>query len=98
MSEVLKESLASWFDAHGFGVLCIQSSRGERFLVVPHDQTQIASVTAGETRLRAGSEAEARVQLEAAGFAAADIDDAIRLSREWATTVTPDRRLWGLSS
>ena len=42
MSGVLKKSLASWREAHGFGVLCIYSPRGELFLVGSADEAQIA--------------------------------------------------------
>ena len=42
MSGVSRKSLASWPEMHGFGILCIVSPEGERFLVGP-DESQVAA-------------------------------------------------------
>jgi hypothetical protein len=89
MSGVLKKSLASWREEHGFGILCIISPEGEHFLVGP-DEGHVAGREAERdpawwTGL---SEPQLRQHLAERGFSRADTDDAIQLSREWATTIT----------
>jgi hypothetical protein len=89
MSVVLKKSLASWREEHGFAILCIVSPEGEHFLVGP-DERQVAARQAEDdpawwTGL---SEPQLRRHLAERGFSRADADDAIQLSREWATTIT----------
>jgi hypothetical protein len=87
MSGVLKKSLASWRDAYGFGILCILGPRGERFVVAPSSpdiplaQTDISS-------LKGMSEPGLRTHLRQIGLSQAEIDEAVQLSREWATTTT----------
>lgn len=89
MSGALKKSLASWIEAHGFGIFCIVSPEGEHFLVGP-DTVQVA---AGQAAVDPASwtglsEPQLRQYLAERGFSHADTDDAIQLSREWATTIT----------
>jgi hypothetical protein len=89
MSGVLKESLASWREAHGFGILCIHGSDGERFMVVPVDEAKVVLLTGQGFRVFARvSEAELHGQLVQAGFSEANTEAAIQLAREWATTFT----------
>ena len=89
MAEALKRSLASWREAHGFGILCIVSPEGERFFVGP-DEAQVAAgqVERDPVSWTGLSEPELRQYLTGRGFSRADTDDAIELSREWATTIT----------
>jgi len=90
MPGVSRKSLASWREAHGFGILCIVSPEGERFLVGP-DKSQIAAGSnehdpASWTGL---TDAQLRRYLvNEKGFSLHDTEDAIQLSREWATTIT----------
>ena len=90
MSGALKKSLASWCEAHGFVILCIISPLGEHFVAASADEVKVAADSAEHgfeswTRM---SERELREYLAQRGFSASDADDAIQLSREWATTIT----------
>src|SRR5687768_6339092 len=84
MSGVLKKSLASWCDAHGYSVLCIQSPQGESFIVAPS--------SAGDPSLTWMSERAVRAHLAESGLAGPEIEEAVQLSRDWATTITGS---WG---
>ena len=86
MPGILKKSLASWRDEHGFGLLCIHCPGGERFVVVPavHDDPNLED----RSRWRGMSEADLRAHLAHMGLSNADIDEAVDLSRDWATTIT----------
>lgn len=102
MTGVLKESLASWSEAHGFGILCIHGSDGERFMVAPVDEAKVFNLSDQGFRVFARiSEAELCRQLAQAGFSEADSDAAIQLAREWATTFTREPGsgpvTWGFS-
>jgi hypothetical protein len=86
MPGILKTSLASWREAHGFGILNLISPQGEVFLVEvsgPADEAQ-----RGFGSWVGMSEFELRQHLAKGGFPASDIDDVIQLSRDWATTTT----------
>jgi hypothetical protein len=48
MAGVLKKSVASWGEAHGFVVLCLIAPEGERFVVVQPDQAMEAIDVARE--------------------------------------------------
>ena len=84
------KSLASWREAHGFGILCIVGPEGERFLVGP-DESHVAAgsnehdpaswTSLSDTQLR-------EYLVKEKGFSLHDADDAIQLFREWATTIT----------
>jgi hypothetical protein len=87
MFGALKKSLAAWWDEHGFGILCILSPDGERFLVVPSPPTA-APALQGLPPLRGMSEAGLRAHLTETGLSDPDIDEAVQLSREWATTIS----------
>ena len=89
MSRIMKTSLASWRAAHGFGILNVIDPRGEHFFV----EMPIAAHSTAANHLPwvDMSEPQLRTYLEEKGFPAAAIDDAIRLSREWATTTTSSR-------
>jgi len=95
MSGALTKSLASWREVHGFGTLCILSPLGEHFVVVPSNEPLLA--LQGVPRL---SESELRAHLAEAGLSEADIDEAVQLSRDWATTFTGTKEggsvLWPL--
>ncbi len=87
MIGAFQKSLASWRDEHGFGILCIVSARGERFVIVP------ASADTPLARQRVPtwpgmSEAVLRAHLTDVGLSNAEIDGAVALSRQWATTIT----------
>ena len=90
MSEASGQSLAAWRKAHGFALLCIVGPEGERFLAGP-DESQVAAGSnehdpASWTGL---SDAQLRQYLlKEKGFSLQDTEDAIQLSREWATTIT----------
>ncbi len=96
MFGALKKSLASWQDEHGFGILCILSPDGERFVVVPSwSNTPRAH---GVPSWRGMSEADLRAHLAGIGLSNADVDGAVELSREWATTTTGSgSALWPIS-
>jgi hypothetical protein len=98
MSGVLKKSLASWCDAKGFGLLCILSPRGERFVVVPA-APDIPVAQQEFSFLKNMSEPDLRTHLSQIGLSHADIDEAVQLSREWATTITGSGSvLWPISN
>ena|SRR2546422_5171934 len=80
----LKRSLASWRDAHGFWILCIRSPLGERFVVAPSEDS--LSVLQSSWTLMYLSESAFRSRLRQAHLSDVEIDDAIELAREWATT------------
>ena len=89
MSEVLKAHWTSWRSAHGFAILCIVNPEGEHFLIGP-DHAQVA---AGHAERDFASwigvpAAQLAQTLANRGLSEADTDDAIRLSRKWATTIT----------
>lgn len=101
MTGALKKSLASWGETHGYLILCILAPEGERFVVLPPNETKVAGLTGQGFRLWVGmSEAEMRGHLIQAGLSQAAAIDAIDLAREWATTVTrkpgSPSVLWGL--
>lgn len=97
MFGALKKSLASWSEEHGFAVLCILSPDGERFVVVPSSfDTPLARQ--GIPPWRGMSEADLRTHLSDIGLSNADVEGAIELSREWATTITGSGSvLWPIS-
>lgn len=78
-----KRSLASWLDAHGFGILCIRSPLGERFVISRPGEDLSVLQNATLTEL---SESAFRSRLEDENLSAAEIDEAVDLAREWATT------------
>jgi hypothetical protein len=84
MSRVLSQSLASWREAHGFGILNIISPAGEYFLVEARPSIDLADFQAWE----AMSEPQVRQHLREREFSHSDADHAIQLARQWATTVT----------
>jgi len=88
-SGALNRSLASWSEAHGFGILCIISPLGEHFAV--HSSGDTAAVAADPSRLEWWTHLPA-VQVKdwmvQHGLPSAEADDGIQLAREWATTVT----------
>lgn len=89
MSGASRKTLASWREAHGFGILCIVSPEGEHFLVGP-DESQAAagSDQHGAASWTGLSDAQLRQYLAEKGLSGPETEDAIQLSREWATTVT----------
>jgi hypothetical protein len=87
MFGALKKSLASWRDEHGFGILCILSPDGERFVVVPSPPDTPPALQ-GVPPWRGMSEADLRTHLTQTGLSAPDIEEAVQLSREWATTIS----------
>jgi hypothetical protein len=97
MFGALKKSLASWSDEHGFGILCILSPDGERFVVVPSSSDTPLALQ-GVPPWRGMSETDLRVHLAGIGLSDADVDGALELSREWATTITVSgSALWPIS-
>ena len=87
MPGALKNSLASWREAHGFTVLCILSPDGESFVIVP-SSTDIPLALHGTPPWPAMSEANLRQHLAAIGMSSAVVNEIVELSREWATTIT----------
>ena len=87
MPEALKKSLASWSEEHGFSILCVVGPGGERFIVVPAPGG-VAASPQGDRSSSVMSERLLRTHLAEIGMSEPAIDDAVRLSREWATTVT----------
>ena len=85
MTGVLKKSLASWREAHGYGILCVISLQGECFFVEPRPADRDQS---GLHPWAAVSEGPLREQLAERGLSDSEIDDAIQLARDWATTTT----------
>jgi hypothetical protein len=84
MAEPLKRSLASWREAHGFGVLDILGPRGESFWVETRPQADPLDTDAWSEM----SEPQVRAFLLKRGLSDSDAEEVIQLSREWATTVT----------
>jgi hypothetical protein len=76
--------LASWREAHGFGILNIIWPQGESFFVEMRPASDLTDTDAWS----AMSEPQLRTFLAERGLSDADADEAIRLSREWATTMT----------
>lgn len=89
MARILEKSLASWRAEHGFGILTVIDPRGEHFFV----EVPIAadSIDANRLPIVDMSEPQLRTYLSEKGFSDSAIDDAIRLSRDWATTTTSSR-------
>ncbi len=89
-SGALNRSLALWQEAHGFGILCIISPLGEHFVVHPAHEANAATDFAGRTveSWPPLSERQAKDWLAERGLSAIETEDAIRLAREWATTIT----------
>ena len=89
MSRILEKSLASWRAAHGFSILNVIDPRGEHFFV----EMPIAanSTEANHLPWVDMSESQLRTYLGEKGFPDPEIDDAVRLFREWATTTTSSR-------
>jgi hypothetical protein len=87
MSGVLKKSLASWFEEHGFGILCIRGPLGEHFVLVSPDGSH-----AGLDPGRQISERDVRAHLTQVGLSNTEADQAVDLAREWATTITGGAR------
>jgi hypothetical protein len=97
MFGALKKSLASWRDEHGFGILCILGPDGERFVVVPSSPDTPLALHGGPP-WRGMSEANLRAYLAGIGLSDADVDEALELSREWATTITASgSALWPIT-
>ena len=97
MFGALKKSLASWADEHGFGILCILSPHGERFVVV-RSSPDIPLALQGGPPWRGMSESDLRAHLADIGLSQADVEGALELSREWATTITgAGSALWPIS-
>jgi hypothetical protein len=97
MFGALKKSLAGWRDAHGFGILCILSPDGERFVVVPSPPGTPLDLQ-GVPPWRGMSEANLRAHLVETGLSDSDIDEAVQLSRDWATTISGSgSALWPVS-
>ena len=90
MSGVSGKSLAAWREAHGFAILCIVGPEGERFLVGPDESQGAAGANEYSLDSWTGlTNAQLRLYLvEEKGFSLHDAEDAIELSREWATTIT----------
>lgn len=90
MSGTSRRSLAAWRESHGFGIVCIVSSEGERFFVGP-DESQVAAGAnehdpASWTGLTDSQLREYLVKEK--GFSVPDSEEALQLSREWATMIT----------
>ena len=88
-SGALSRSLASWWEARDFGILCIISPLGEHFAV--HPSGDAAAFAADQFRLEWWahlSELQVKEWLVQRGLPSAEADDGIRLAREWATTIT----------
>jgi hypothetical protein len=89
MSEVLKQSLASWGEEHGFLVLCLIPPEGERFILAAPDAAKAASLSARGFRFQAAMSAdEMHAHLIDVGVSGHETTEAIDLARVWATTVT----------
>ena len=97
MFGALKKSLASWQDEHGFAILCILGPDGERFVVVPASP-DTPQAPHGGPPWRGMSEASLRAHLAGIGLSDADVEEALQLSREWATTVSASgSALWPIT-
>ena len=88
-SGALSRSLASWWEAHGFGILCIISPLGEHFAV--HPSGDAAAFAADPSHLETWAQVSAdqvKDWMVQRGLPSAEAEDGIRLAREWATTIT----------
>ena len=88
-SGALSRSLASWTEAHGFGILCIISPLGEHFAV--HPSGDAAAFAADPSRLESWahlSELQVKELFVQRGLPSEESDDWIRLARVWAKTIT----------
>jgi hypothetical protein len=85
MSEALKKTLDSWRETHGFGIHCILSPGREYFIVVPSDAPRTHHGVPAWPGL---SELKLREHLAQTGLSETEIDEAVQLAREWATTIT----------
>lgn len=96
MSGVSRKSLPSWREAAtatGFGILCIKREKGEWFTVSAVNEMKLAILA--DVGLRPGvmvSEAELLKKLAVISLPETDALAWIRLSREWATTVTHSKK------
>ena len=80
---------ASWREAHGFSILCVNDERGEWFVVATSDSGRFADLN--NCGLPVGVpffEHELTAQLVGHGFCDEEAHAAINLAREWVTTVT----------
>ena len=80
---------ASWRDAHGFNILCVNDERGEWFVVATADSGRFVDLN--NCGIPVGVpffEPEMIAQLVAHGFSNDEARAAISLAREWVTTVT----------
>lgn len=98
-----KPTPSEWMQENGFGVLCIEDSGSEHFVIVPGDEDRIAELTGRGLRLwEATHEAGVKAQLIAAGLSAHAAQEAIALAKQWMTTVTRQpgapRVLWELKA
>ena len=85
MTEAWKKTMDSWREAHGFGILCIHSPGREHFVIVPSDAPRTLHGVPAWPGL---SESKLRAHLAETGLSEAEIEEAVQLSREWATTIT----------
>jgi hypothetical protein len=83
----LERSLASWCDAHGFGILCINTPLGEHFVVHARNAATDFDDRTVESWARV-SESQAKAWMGERGLRQVDAEDAIRLAREWTTSIT----------
>jgi hypothetical protein len=98
MSGALKKSLASWSEEHGFTILCVLGPDGERFIVAPSPRGVPAPIQ-GDPSPLVMSESALRTHLAQLGMSEPEIDDAVQLSRDWATTITGSGSLlWPLQN
>jgi hypothetical protein len=97
MFGVLKKSLPDWGDAHSFSILCIHGPHGELFVVTPSPPDMPLAVQ-GTPPYPAMSQNNLRERLSATGLSSIEVDEAIQLSRDWATTITGSASAhWALS-
>jgi len=96
MSGVSRKPSPSWREAAtatGFGILCIKSEKGEWFTVSLVNEMKVAILA--DVGLRPGvmvSEAELLKKLALTSMPKTDADAWIRLSRDWATTLTRSKK------
>jgi hypothetical protein len=92
MSGVSRKSSPSWREAataNGFGVLCIKSEKGEWFTVSLVNEIKAPILAdAGLYPCVMVSEADLLKKLALTQMPEADAHTWIRLSRDWATTIT----------
>ena len=101
MTTSRKPTSSEWMHKNGFGVLCIEDSGSEHFVIIPADENSIAELTKRGLRLwEATHENGVKAQLVAAGLSAHAVQEAIAVAKEWMTTVTRQpgapRVLWEL--